>query len=553
MKIKSLLLGMMTCAALAACTNEDLVENEGGNGVDNSTAKAYIGIKLADPTNGFSRAADGGYDDGTSAEHNIQNIDFFFYKNGEFVTKGALATDEFDINGNPINGNGTNIEANVPAVVVLQDTQGGEGVEYPDQVLAFLNLPASITTDLETRKVDLETTLKTVKSISDISEFATNDKFIMTNSVYLNNNGGVQNAVPVSSVNFAQTAEAAKNNPITIYVERVAAKVKMEEKEGGADTPDIGINYNNASGYKLKLQIDSWGINAVNKTSYLVKQIDPSWELGWNWNNSGDFRSFWAKDTNYGSANYPANREDYTGKENNSPLEYRSWNDVVANDKSTQYCLENTMDAATAANENAVTYMVIAGHYQLVAPGASKGEDIDKNTKLYKYIDKFYLEEDLLKMIAEQASLYTFENNTWTKLDASNYQIVRASLYDGKAQLKAASGDFYTAKDENSKVSVEEANARLKENLGTFTAFAGGKTFFYTPIKHLNANKEQDGHIGIVRNHTYALTLNSITKLGHGVFNPDEEIIITPKEKEFYVAATLNILSWKVVNHDVDL
>lgn len=550
MKIKSLLLGMMTCVALAACTNADLVENEGGNGVDNSTAKAYIGIKLADPTNGFSRATDGGYDNGTSEEHNIQNVDFLFYKNGKYVTKGTLATGEFDINGNPING--TNIEANVPAVVVLQGTQGGEDVEYPDQVLAFLNLPASITTELENNKVDLENTLKIVKSISEISDFAADDKFIMTNSVYLNNNE-VQNAVPVSSVNFAQTAEAAKNNPITIYVERVAAKVKMAQKEGGADTPDIGINYNKESGYKLRLQIDGWGINAVNKTSYLVKQIDSSWELtGWNWNNSGDFRSFWAKDTNYGNANYPAKWEDYTGKENNSPLEYRSWNDVVANNKNTQYCLENTMDAATAANKNAVTYMVIAGHYQLVAPGATEGKDIDENTKLYKYIDKFYLEEDLLEMIAEQASLYTLEAGNWTKLDASNYQIVRASLYDGKAQLTAASGDFYTAKDENNKVSVTEANARL-ENLGTFTAFAGGKTFFYTPIEHLNTSAEQDGHIGIVRNHTYALTLKSITKLGHGVFNPDEDIIITPKEKEFYVAATLNILSWKVVNQDVDL
>lgn len=549
MNIKSLLLGMMTCVALAACTNADLVENEGGNGVDNSTAKAYIGIKLADPTNGFSRATDGGYDNGTSAEHNIQNVDFFFYKNGGFVAKGALATGEFGINENP---NGTNIEANVPAVVVLQGTQGGKGMEYPDQVLAFLNLPASITAQLATKEVNLQQALETVKSISDISDFATANKFIMTNSVYLNNNE-VQNAVPVSSVNFAQTAEAAKNNPITIYVERVAAKVKMAEKENGATTPDIDINYNNASGYKLKLQIDGWGINAVNKTSYLVKQIDSSWNFsGWSWNNSGDFRSFWAKDANYGSANYPAEWEDYTGQENNSPLEYRSWNDVVANNKGTQYCLENTMDAATAANKNAVTYMVIAGHYQLVKPGATEGENIDENTKLYKYIDKFYLEEDLLKRIAEQASLYTLEAGNWTKLDASNYQIVRASLYDGKAKLIATSGDFYTAKDENNKVSVTEANARL-ENLGTFTAFAGGKTFFYTPIEHLNTNAEQDGHIGIVRNHTYALTLNSITKLGHGVFNPDEDIIITEKEKEFYVAATLNILSWKVVNQDVDL
>lgn len=102
-------------------------------------------------------------------------------------------------------------------------------------------------------------------------------------------------------------------------------------------------------------------------------------------------------------------------------------------------------------------------------------------------------------------------------------------------------------------MNVTDINEKLVKDLGVFTTFAGGKTFFYVNIEHLNNNDTEDGHIGIVRNHTYNLTLNSIKNIGNGVFNPDEDIIITDKDKEFYVGATLKILSWKVVNQGVDL
>ena len=549
MKIKSLLVGMMACVALGACTNQDLVEDEIGNGNNASTDKAYIGIKIADPTNGFSRAtSDGGFDYGTTDEHNITSAEFFFYKNGAYVTKGTIASSDITINEGSSNPNG-NIEANVPAVVVLHKKEGE--IEYPNQVVAFLNLPSTVSSALESKS--LSDALATVKTISEIGDFATDKNFIMTNSVYYTGNNVVQNAVPVDAINFTQTPEAATNTPVTIYVERVAAKVKMSKKEGGVTTSDIKIKYNGNDNYKLKLNIDGWGINAVNKSSYLVKNITPAtWNFtGWAWNDATNFRSYWAEDANYSTSGYPADWNAYNGKEENSPLEYRSWSDVVANNKATQYCLENTMDAATAGNINATTYMVIAGHYSLVDEKGNESP-VDVNTKLYKYIDNFYLEADLLKVLANQASLYTLQGETFTKLEASAYEIVRASLYDGKLVLKETTGNFYTDKNVESKVSATEANEKLAE-LGTFTAFAGGKTFFYTPIEHLNSNAEEDGHIGIVRNHTYELTLNSISNLGNGVFDPDEDIIITEKSKEFYVAATLNILSWKVVNQGVDL
>ncbi|WP_455664281.1 Mfa1 family fimbria major subunit [Phocaeicola sp.] len=548
MKIKSLVVGMMACAALVACSNEDLVEGGNGDGNQTGGAKAYIGIKIADPTSGISRAAtDGGFDYGTSSEHNITKADFLFYKDGTYVTKGSPAN--ITVNG----VEGGNIEANVPAVVVLQGNQGGE-IEYPNQVLAFLNLPNEVIEEIAKKEVSIEEALAKVKSTTDIPNYAQDNNFIMTNSVYLDGTE-IKNAVSVSIDNFKQTADAAKDSPVTLYVERLAAKVKMTEQNGGVDTPNIDVNVNGEKGYKLVLEVDGWGINAVNKTSYLTKQIE-AWDFTWSWNSPNYSRSYWAKDTNYDEGSYPINWEAYNGNENGSSLEYRSWNDVVANKKATEYCFENTMDATTAENINATTYMVIAGHYELLAPGANKPTKINDDTKLYYYIDRYFLEEDLLNKIATDMEIYTMtkEGNqtTWTLVGPEQYEIVRASLYDGKAKFKGTGNNYYLKKNENDKIEVAAINQKLTD-LGAFTAFAGGKTFFYTPIEHLNETATEDGHIGIVRNHTYNLTLNSIKNVGNGVFDPNEDIIITDKDKQFYVAATLNILSWKVVDQEVNL
>lgn len=543
MKIKSLLAGMVVSAALASCTNQDIIENE--SEINTSTAKAYIGIKIADPANGISRAAtDGGFDNGTINENYIKKSLFVFYdKDGNNKGKGIIEG-KLDVNGNPVNG--TSIEANTTAVVVLHGVQGKN--DYPTQVVAFLNLPQEVQTELEGKKLD--EAIEMVKNMTEISDYATNENFIMTNSVYLKEDK-IQVATPITNINFAQTEEGAIQNPITIYVERVAAKVKMTEKQDGVETPDIDIIYNGKSGYKLKLEIDGWGINGVNKSTYILKNVDATWNWNnWIWNDVDNHRSYWAKDSNYDNGNYPINHEEYDS--NAYPLVYNSWNTVAGNVKNIQYCPENTVGPSLLSNINATTYMVIAGHYKIVDKNGTENE-VGESNKLYQYIGQFYTEEELLKLLAEQASIYTQTEKKWNKVGADSYQLVRANLHEAKLELKTE-GEYYSEKNESKKItSLKEANSIVNNRVGTITTFAGGKTFFYTNIQHLNTNTGKVGSIGIVRNHTYNLTLNTIRNLGEGVFDPDEEIIITDKEKEFFVGATLNILSWKVVNQDVDL
>lgn len=557
MKIKSLLFGMMTCVALAACTNEDLVENEGGNGVDNSMAKAYLGIRIANPQGDFSRATtDGGFENGSGEEQGIQNALFVFYKNGAYVLSTKIE-ETISLNENEA---GNNVEATSDAVIVLD----AKPENMPNQVVAFLNLPDDAKEQLNNMTLDNAIKYAASKD-SEIASYAGNNSFIMTNSVYLDTNNKIVCATPVTNANFSETKDNALKNPITIYVERIAAKVEMAAKDNdinNVETKSESINTPDGAA-ELRLVIDGWGLNGLNKKSYLLKNIEESWvqNFDWSWNSSNNYRSYWAKDNNYssGEATYPSNHEDY---DTNSPLEYISWNNIQKNNMKAQYCLENTMDATVADNINATTHMLIVGHYELWKNG-TKVEDVNE---LYKYATVYYTKNELINKLASNfnnhGGIYTMaqegENKTYTPVNVNMFSLKRASLSEAKLYFNATEGVTYyknvgAGKYEAYK-NADEINTAILNQLGTATAYNDGlKTFFYTNIEHLNDKKKEVGNIGIVRNHVYRLTLNSIKHMGEGVYDPNEEIIINKKDKEFYVGATLNILAWKVVNQDVDL
>lgn len=551
MKIKSLLLGMMTCVALAACTNEDLVENEGGNGVDNSTAKAYIGIKLANPQGNFSRAAEDGFEDGNANEYSISRALFVFYTDGEKPLVGTQYS----------NGIGTNpdnitdaIEANSVAVLALNT----KDEEFPNQLVAYLNVPESVENVLKTET--LNEAMSYVAQLNNIADFASEENFIMTNSVYLDGEN-IACAAKVERSNFAETEDAAKTNPIKVYVERLAAKVRMTENLN-IEIKDIDITLGSGNKNKLKLVVDGWSLNGTNKDAFLLKNIDKSWKdetLFTNWNDPTRFRSYWGMDNNYGNGTYPNSFAEYNP--DNSSLDYSSWNEIAKNKKAPQYCLENTMTAEVAQNVNATTHMVIAGHYVLAD---ENGEDVaDAPTELFKYAGTFYTRSDMIKLFADA---YKNKGGVWTAIE-NGYAEVNIESFDlkqareaGEAQLTLKNADknttYYYKEGEEYKAyeNIDQIEQKAKEALGTATAFCDGlKTYFYTTIRHLNTTEGELGYLGIVRNHIYDLNLQKIKNLGHGVYDPDQDIIIEGDKKEYYVAATLKILSWKVVNQDVNL
>ncbi|MFQ6939570.1 Mfa1 fimbrilin C-terminal domain-containing protein [Alistipes sp. DJF_B185] len=95
--------------------------------------------------------------------------------------------------------------------------------------------------------------------------------------------------------------------------------------------------------------------------------------------------------------------------------------------------------------------------------------------------------------------------------------------------------------------------------------YKDGLMYYNIPIEHLNnAATTTDAEnkrvipvakYGIVRNHHYVVTVNSLTKIGKGIFDPEEEIVPGKNDEKdtYYVGARINILSWKIVNQNVNL
>lgn len=552
MKIKSLLLGMMTCVALAACTNQDLVENEDGNGVDNFTAKAYLGIRIANPQGEFSRAAEDGFEDGDANEYSISRALFVFYTDGEKPLVGTQYSNGIETNPDNITDA---IEANSVAVLALNT----KDEKFPNQLVAYLNVPENVENVLRTKT--LKDAMAYVAQLNDIPNFSSAKNFIMTNSVYLNGKD-IACATKVERDNFAETETAAKVNPIKVYVERLAAKVRMD-KDPSFVTTDIDAPLSSGSKNKLKLVVDGWSLNGTNKDAFLLKNIDANWNDQppfTNWNDPTRFRSYWGMDNNYNNGNYPNSFADYDA--NKSSLDYVSWNEI-GNNRAAQYCLENTMTTNIAVNTNATTHMVITGHYVLV--DEKDKEVVDAPTELFKYAGTFYTRDEMIKVFA---GAYSKLGGVWTK-DGDSYKELEVTSFDlkqaseaGEAQLTLnnnadKSTTYYYKEGENYLAyqgGIAEIEQKAKDALSTATAFRDGlKTYFHTKIKHLNASEGELGYLGIVRNHIYDLNLRKIENLGHGVYDPDQEIIIEGEKKEYYVGATLKILSWRVVNQDVDL
>jgi hypothetical protein len=112
-------------------------------------------------------------------------------------------------------------------------------------------------------------------------------------------------------------------------------------------------------------------------------------------------------------------------------------------------------------------------------------------------------------------------------------------------------------------VAIERKDADgILSNMPGARVWRGGDTYYYIDIAHLNKQEgaEEVGMYGIVRNHIYDVEINNVYGLGTPVLTPqdgegDEKDIIPqkPTNEAFYLGARMNILSWRVVNQEVNL
>lgn len=575
--MKKYLFIALAALGFAACADKiDDVKSPAHNG---ELEESYIAINLmaADVdsravTDDIGNADEYGYELGTEAERKINSAYFFF----------------FDENGNPFNVNGAPATApggnkNHMALTISEATTSGmpnvsdikeavlvlktyKGV-YPSKIVAVLNwTPADRTYSL----AELHEVMATLGN---------NDNgYVMTNSVYMDGAGKVVDATPLTAANIKTSADAAIAAPVEIYVERIAAKVVLTAGGKVAGTENIFDTQKNStpilsagasSEIDVYVKLFGWELYNDYATTNLLKDID-NWDittLGLTWNDIPYYRCYWAASQNvdpedsfswsyddyaskgfptqYGfnvasDASYTAGTYTYCGEntttdyrtkvilkgqlmkkngENFEPIELARW-------YGTEYAGNEALRIAVA---NSIKYTLYyydeeGGKYVSVAPEhlqCVKGKDVDASAKSYEV--GFQLSTD-------------GEAKTWYKYDSEKGYVVMGD--------NAVTGD-----------NIAKANEYLA-TVEPALLYAEGMTYYSVDIKHLGATGKT-AEYGVVRNHVYQIDIESIKGYGSPVYSGLDFIVDQPEypieDEASYVAAKINVLSWKVVKQGVDI
>ncbi len=575
--MKRILLLVLACVAAFACTNEKLETVNKVFGVD----KAYMSITISDAdalTRGTT--SDPGYEYGSFDEHKVTSAHFYFYDDlGAFVAE-ASAWDGPDNTGNtstPGTPDG-NIEFNAANVVVLT---GVEQKNYPKWLVTVLNKddnfkPGATLAEMETK-------------LSDDDGVGIQNKglFTMSTTSYKDAAGATSRktyfVTPLVEANFATEPivddKAAIPNPVVVYVERLAAKVTLRTDMTASSTLSDGTtlyqinttvagdpNSGNSVGEeKIYIKLAGWDLNATALRSNIVKNIDVSWAddyPGFIWNKAADFRSFWGKSFNYGKAEGVASGvnlvSDYLEYVNLKESSARKLNEVGKSD----YCAENTNTSAVVSSNfpSEVTSILLKA---VICD--DKGNSLD----MVRYNGVLFNKADFLAYVlnvmnqSSKLDYYRYDaaGKIYTQIGVADVKLVNA----GDGQVKVAldvTDDLYvkdgtTALAAPANTFATDYSAIFKEDA---SGYNGGEMYYTIPVEHLNnaavtGNTVPEGKYGIVRNHHYVVTVNKIEKLGKGIFDPDEKIVPPdPTDDEnYYVGASVKILSWKLVSQSVDL
>ena len=567
---------------LGACSSSDDLKDGGATA---NEAKSYIAvnIKSVGTTGAGTRAdypQDGGtYEDGTANEGAISKVRFFFFNSdgSAYIMKGTEVNyKDLDASVTGAADHLQTIEGKTTAMLVID----GETKTAPAYMIAVVN-PQTLT-KLE-NKAYRESQLRDEFTDKRFVQIATDgtgkySDFVMSNSVYAENGARVC-ASSVSGHVEENSVEATKN-PVDIYVERVVAKATTtvktdngwEKITSGADDGKykikVGkINIDAEHEKDVYAVVQGWGLADENGTAELEKQIDVitnNWTsaiLGIDpWTSPDYHRCFWsasvpftpASGTNsivnhafsafttpfgatplYTCPNTPT-YTDFTDGVNNKPYD-NTLTKVLVAAKLVYYDDDNNSHPADICKYRGMQILGADNVLKQVAKDHSEYWTVDP-TNTSKHV-----------LLAPTDLEYTRTDLAGSTTDKLKSYEVRPVLKAGvKVYKKNSDGSFATTDSNN------ELNALLAQS--PVQVRKEGMTYYYTPIRHLAQNKTEMGYYGVVRNHSYRITINTISGFGTPVYNPDEVIDpVIPKDTETYLAARINVLSWRVVPSSVDL
>ena len=490
----------LAAIAFSACTSEEVAENNPSTGEGTTS---YVAVNINSVGTSGSRA-DGDYADGSANENKINAVRFYFFtENGDAYNMGTTNYVEKE---NPT-GEGKltpNVEKITDAMLECETKTA------PHSMIAVVN-PATIEEGVLRAKMTKAQVETAVAGQNFNAQGADAKDFVMSSSVYSDGTNKVWVADITGHV--ATDQNTAMQNPVDIYVERVAAKL-TSTATGAKESGKFHVG-ETTNGKKVYAVIKGWGLAKETTDANLIKKIDATWTdngLGITmWNHPAYFRCYWeTSSTNLG--------------------ENKSYNDYKSQIGQVYYTNPNT----TANNKP-----------QYVATVELQYEDGTK-AEICKYKGVEYLSEEAVKkaILAENKD-YKKHTTTATGTEITGLTVDDIHFvvtgYQVKAQLKEGV-TVYQGEVE----ATNECNTNMGKSLAEIRK--EGRAYYYTDVAHLGTAK------GIVRNHYYQIDVNSIKGFGTPVYDPDSKFVpVVPEDTQTYLAARINVLSWRIVKQTVDL
>lgn len=574
MKINKVFLGLFACAALSACSNDEsgITPNDVPKVFPGD--EAYMTVRLSD-AGSTTRATGGDFEYGTD-EQAVANAHFYFYdENGVFVVQGNAWTGGNSSTEDPAG----NIEFTSNTLVVLK---GLTKKAYPKYMVTVLNKPQNFVHG--TTLTEMKAALADNASEGIFYPNSGINYFAMSTTSFAGQAGLEDNyfVTEVKEENFSlEPITGTIANPVTIYVERLAAKVSLmlhedleAEKINGKDyykikatvAGDPNAGDDNTAAENLYVELLGWKLNATAKKSRIVKNINKDWQdsdFGFSWNAAGNHRSYWGQSFNYGQSGYPTNASEAAASEY---LNYVSLEDGIVEIGKSAYCPENTntSDIVSANFPSAVTSILLKARIC----------DKDGNAlNLLRYNGLLFQQDTFLEYVLNilksrnelnvwYATTDGSGTTTYTQIGTDYAKLVNVA--DGELQAVFTNPNSTTlyskgAGDVYSEITdFTGLNTSLADVSAGAVGYNGGLMYYNIPIEHLNNAGISNGVIpeakyGVVRNHRYVVTINKLENMGKGIYDETEVIVPGDDGETYFVGANINILSWKIVNQGVDL
>ena len=579
MKKNSLFMSVLASLFMLGCSQEEVAPND-GDGDNGEATTSYLAVNLVSSDATGSRATGGDYEDGSAAENKVSKVRFYFFDGlggiSNVKNNGGSYVNYFDWEPKEQQGTGGtgDVEKILTAKIVI-NTKAGDGL--PQCIAAVIN-PDGVT-GLGNSSLSLTNLKEITQDYATTGEngLTSEGYFVMFNAVYSHGSTDIS-SVSIPESKMKKTADDAIADPVTIYVERSVAKVKVtldnsigfnngllevKDKEGN----HILVKGTDGTQKNVYLKLDKWGLTANTNNGRLVKKINPGWSGTWWYN---DHRSFWAINS------MSATNQWHTYNDINTDLgtslytnENAQKNDINATtggaQENTKVILKGTI---CTSDGSAVT---IARH--------GGAHFVDTKTDGYPNLKKSIL--DMMRGYGYTYYYSVTENDetTYTEIGTDDIEIKMADQENKEernnncyvyAQLTStAEGKTWHASNAKDAPTIEASviNGTLKnkktedENETEYIIdrpllWVDGMTYYYYEIEHIQNLNDPDKKnlIGVVRNHIYATNITKIAGLGTPVYDPTKTIYPEkPENNDHFIAARINILSWRVVKNDYEL